>query len=248
MDDSALPIVLPTEFVEFVRMRIPSIIWRACIYNRGIVMDSILSNPSLTALAALPRQVEGVSGLLLILDGVLSHRECQAVIAAAEASGFERAGFYSDPTTGAPVVVESIRKSLRCMIDSHAFADALWERICHAVPARLPNGLCARRVNERLRILKYLPGDEFKAHRDGCYASPDGTEVGQLTVLIYLNERYTGAHTTYYPTGSTDDQGIAVIPTSGTVVLQDPALVHAVPPLESGIKYALRTEVMYGAQ
>lgn len=218
-------------------------------------MDTVLSNTaSIASTEAVPRQVEGVSGFLVMLDGVLSHRECQAVIDAAEASGFERAGFYTDPTTGIPVVVETIRKSLRCMLDSRTFADALWARIRHAVPARLPNGLCARRVNERMRILKYLPGDEFKAHRDGCYASPDGMEVGQLTVLVYLNEGYTGAHTTYY-TGSggvggdgAESGGVAVFPTPGAVVLQDPALVHAVPPLESGVKYALRTEVMYGAQ
>lgn len=211
-------------------------------------MDYCLLPQEAGTCLAVPRAVEGVSGFLVVLDNILSHRECQEVIAVAEASGFERAGFYTDPTTGAPVVVETIRKSLRCMIDSHAFADALWERIRHAVPAQLPNGLRARRLNERLRILKYLPGDEFKVHRDGCYASPDGTEVGQLTVLVYLNEGYTGAHTTYFPAGAADGQGVAVIPTSGAVVLQDPALVHAVPPLESGIKYALRTEVMYGAQ
>jgi hypothetical protein len=208
-------------------------------------MDTVLSNSS-ECLPSVPYPVEGVPGFLVVLDDVLTHRECQGVIEAAEASGFERAGFYTDPTTGAPVVVESIRKSLRCMIDSRPFADALWARIRHAVPARLPNGLCARRLNERMRILKYVPGDEFKMHRDGCYGAPDGSEIGQLTVLVYLNEGYTGAHTTYYP--APDAPGIAVHPTAGAVVLQEPALLHAVPPLETGVKYALRTEVMYGAQ
>ena len=196
-----------------------------------------------------PVPLAGISGFVQCLEGVVTPRECHAIVAAAEASGFDRAGFYTDSSTGAPVVVESIRKSQRCIMDSAPFAAALWARIRHAVPSRLPNGLYARRLNERLRILKYLPGDEFKPHRDGSYGTPDGTEIGQLTVLLYLNDGYVGGHTTYF--NAPEDVGhperaVPVTPAAGAVVIQDQALFHAVPPLQTGVKYALRTEVMYG--
>lgn len=192
---------------------------------------------------SIPKPVEGVHGFLYVLENVCSTAECDALIAAAETRGFETAGFYND-ADGKPVVVESIRKSQRVMIDMPEFAAMLFERVKHGLPARLNNGLTLKGLNERMRILKYLPGDEFKRHTDGNYMTPDGAQISQITLLLYLNSGYEGAHTTYYNHG--EDVGISVHPKCGSVVLMDQRLIHEVPPLRSGIKYALRTDVMYG--
>jgi prolyl 4-hydroxylase len=189
------------------------------------------------------KPVEGVHGFLYVLDNVCSPIECDALIAAAEARGFEPAGFYND-ADGKPVVVESVRKSQRVMMDMLEFAAVLFERVKHGLPAKLNNGLTLKGLNMRMRILKYLPGDEFKRHTDGNYMTPDGQQISQITLLLYLNAGYEGAHTTYYNQG--EDVGIAVYPERGSVVLMDQRLAHEVPPLHSGIKYALRTDVMYG--
>ncbi|CAG7846881.1 SubName: Full=Uncharacterized protein {ECO:0000313/EMBL:CCA74380.1} [Serendipita indica DSM 11827] len=43
------------------------------------------------------------------------------------------------------------------------------------------------RLNERLRFLKYTPGQFFKPHYDGCYYTPDRKEMSYMTLQIYLN-------------------------------------------------------------
>jgi predicted 2-oxoglutarate/Fe(II)-dependent dioxygenase YbiX len=192
---------------------------------------------------ALTRPIQGINGYLYVLEKVFSPEECTAILQVAETHGFETAGFYNDPE-GKPVVVESIRKSQRVMLDMPELATTLFERVKYALPHKLNNGLTLCGLNERMRILKYLPGDEFKRHTDGNYMTPDAKQISQITLLLYLNEGYDGAHTTYYNQG--DTVGVAVHPTVGSVVLMDQRLIHEVPPLRSGVKYALRTDVMYG--
>ncbi len=189
------------------------------------------------------RPIQGINGYLWVLERAFSPEECAAIIHAAEARGFETAGFYNDPD-GNPVVIESIRKSQRVMLDMPELAATLFERVKQALPYKLNNGLTLCGLNERMRILKYLPGDEFKRHTDGNYMTPDAKQISQITLLLYLNEGYDGARTTYYNHG--DDIGVSIHPTLGSVVLMDQRLIHEVPPLRSGVKYALRTDVMYG--
>jgi hypothetical protein len=197
----------------------------------------LIGNPRIQTLA-------GIHDHVFLLENVLTETECDEIIFTAEDAGFKIAGFYTDSAGEATYVDADKRRSKRCILDSAAFADRLWKRIQHAVIPRLPVGLVAKRLNERIRILKYAPGDMFVMHRDGNYMTPDGLEVSQYTVLVYLNDEYEGGYTTYY--NSPDGIGVPVIPKKGSVVIQHQSCLHSVPPLISGIKYALRTEVMYG--
>lgn len=193
--------------------------------------------------------IEYLSGIydhVFILENVLTETECDEIIFEAEDAGFKIAGFYTDDAGEATYIDTEKRRSKRCILDSAGFADRLWKRIQHAVIPRLPVGLVAKRLNEHLRILKYAPGDTFVMHRDGNYMTPDGKEISQYTVLVYLNDNYEGGYTTYY--NSPDGIGVPVIPKRGSVIIQHQSCLHSVPPLISGIKYALRTEVMYGTE
>jgi hypothetical protein len=49
-----------------------------------------------------------------------------------------------------------------------------------------PNAVLTR-LNERLRFLKYTPGQFFKPHYDGCYFTEDKSEASYMTLQIYLN-------------------------------------------------------------
>ncbi|WP_331040153.1 2OG-Fe(II) oxygenase [Allosphingosinicella sp.] len=51
---------------------------------------------------------------------------------------------------------------------------------------------------EPLQILRYSPGQEYKAHVD---ALPVGTNQRILTMLVYLNEDYAGGETKFLETG-----------------------------------------------
>lgn len=69
-------------------------------------------------------------------------------------------------------------------------------------------------------------------------------ERSQLTLLLYLNEGYEGARTTFlaeYPGGPES----AVEPHTGLIMVQDHDILHEVPPLISGRKYVMRTDIMY---
>lgn len=49
------------------------------------------------------------------------------------------------------------------------------------------NGAKLLRLNERLRFLRYGPGEFFRPHCDGVYNTPDGKEVSYFTLQIYIN-------------------------------------------------------------
>jgi hypothetical protein len=181
---------------------------------------------------------EFVPGFFRIVHGVVLPDECAEIIRQAENKGFTKAALYTNAL--GEDHYSDIRKSQRCIIDSVGFSERLWERIKHLVPAVWKHGECVVGLNERLRILKYLPGDEFQMHADGSYTTANG-DNSKITVLLYLNKGYRGGFTHYWSTEGL----VSVEPYIGSIVLQDQILDHCVPPLEEGVKYALRTEVMY---
>lgn len=178
-----------------------------------------------------------LSGFIKVLTNVFTSEECSNVINLAEQTGFVKASLFTD--YAGREHFSDIRKSQRCIVDSSAFASALLERIKDYVPKEF-NRKTLVGINERMRLLKYLPGDEFKPHVDGKYTTPDGT-ISQITILIYLNKDHKGGYTCFH----NGEIWIPIIPEIGMVVLQDQDLYHGVPPLEEGVKYAIRTEVMY---
>ena len=186
-------------------------------------------------------QISEMPGLVLKLSDVCSVAECDAVIAIAEKAGFVRASFFTDKD-GVEHYSE-IRKSDRCILDSKPFAAEVFRRLLPYLPAEF-NGCKVVGVNERLRILRYGPGDEFQLHSDGCYISPVDGSYSVLTILLYLNEGYEGGFTTFL---DIHGEYIALQPHVGMVTLQEQPLLHLVPPLEKGVKYILRTEVMVAA-
>jgi prolyl 4-hydroxylase len=207
-------------------------------------MESILATSKTEA--SIPLQIPEVGGFCIVLDNILTEKECQDCISISEAKGFAVASLHTD--LDGVEHYSSIRKSKRCIIDCQEFADRLWERIQNAVPKEW-NGLHlhfaenASPVNKRLRFLKYdTPGDEFKPHSDGQYRASDGS-ISIFTVLIYLNTEYEGAFTHFLCSDQSD--WIAVQPLVGRVAIQDQQLIHCVPSLKNGCKYAIRTEIMY---
>ncbi|CAG2202412.1 unnamed protein product [Mytilus edulis] len=84
------------------------------------------------------------------------------------------------------VLATDVRNSSRCIWDTKEEVDKIWKRIKEYVP----DVWCHREVmglNERLRILRYDPGEYFRPHYDGMYKRNNG-ERSYVTVQIYLNE------------------------------------------------------------
>ena len=98
-----------------------------------------------------------------VLNDLLTERECDALISAAEMEG----GFgYTNYT-------KSYRGNLRLITTDQSLADRIWERVQPFVPARLAfdgNEWEAIGLNECWRLAKYSPGDQFKPHVDAAFA------------------------------------------------------------------------------
>jgi hypothetical protein len=185
-----------------------------------------------------------------VLDGVLSPAACQAIIADTERRGYVAA--LLNMGGGVEALRPDVRSNTRCIVDSPEFADALFARVRHALPEEF-FGARIVGLNERLRFLRYDPGERFRVHRDGSFERTSGArECTLVTLLLYLNDGYTGCFTTFYKDRGIEhlvpDEGLAVEPRPGRVLMHEHELLHAANALESGRKYVLRTDVLYKFQ
>ncbi|KAJ3093935.1 hypothetical protein HK100_006345 [Physocladia obscura] len=170
----------------------------------------------------------------------LSAAECASLINHAEQIGFEKA--LLNVGYGRQILDETHRKSMRCIIDSVPLTAAIFARIKPYVPQTIKGHelVC---VNERLRILKYNPGDKFEAHFDGAFRRLDGSEVSILTLQLYLNDVTEGGDTTFF--NDSWDPIAAVKCSPGKAVVFSHNFLHEGSEIVSGVKYAVRTDIMY---
>lgn len=176
--------------------------------------------------------------LIWTLPSVLSAAECQALIARIEAAGPEAA-----PITvpGGAVMRPDIRNNTRVILDDPSLAAALFVRVQQQLPPILRDrdgAATAVGANERFRCYKYEPGQRFALHYDGYYRRTS-LERSRLTFMIYLNHDFTGGETNF------PDVPRSVRPETGMALLFQHHLLHEGCPVTSGVKYALRSDIMY---
>ena len=170
--------------------------------------------------------------LAFILDNVLTKDECKSIIEQAE-NGFEDISMAPYPG----------RSGERCIIDSKNQADWIWSRIKPFIPETW-EGHAVIGPNERLRILKYQKGDYFRPHMDGVYVRPDGSERSYITIQLYLNEGFSGGNTTFMSMNE-NEENVGVVPKTGSILVFQHDIWHEGSLLEDGIKYSMRTDIMY---
>lgn len=172
--------------------------------------------------------------LVFTIDNVLSVDECRGIIDRMETLGFEAAPIT---TPRGPVMRSDVRNNSRVMFDDPAFAKLLFDRVSPHIPQQLcemtPVG-----ANERFRCYRYDVDQRFAPHYDGAFIRND-TERSLLTFMVYLNEGFSGGATDFH------DFGVRVVPRIGTALLFQHFLLHEGCFVTSGLKYALRTDVMY---
>ena len=172
--------------------------------------------------------------LSFTLDGVLSPDECRSLIARIEAAGPRIA-----PVSRAegPVVDLGMRNNTRVMFDDPELAALLYARVVDRLPPTI-SGRAVVGANERLRCYRYAAGQRFAPHYDGAFAR-DREEISKLTFIVYLNEGCTG--------GETDmiDLGEVIQPRTGRALLFQHAILHEGCEVTSGVKYAVRSDIMY---
>ena len=192
-----------------------------------------------------PRAVQGFpekEGHVQIVDGVLTARDGARLIelaAGARDPYTGRQGFQWADLNGA--MRRDDRKSDRVIVDEPALAEQLFARLRSGLPANKGNWRLVG-LNPYLRVLRYWRGDFFYRHPDGEYRCPHTNQRSFLTCLVYLNEGYRGGFTTVYTSAG---RALPVTPHAGMALLHDHNLYHEVPELLEGVKYVIRTDVMY---
>ncbi|XP_052064513.1 uncharacterized protein LOC127704449 isoform X2 [Mytilus californianus] len=127
----------------------------------------------------IPRDFRGHTAFALY--NVLTQEECNKYIKVSEDIGYEAAKVGKNQ-----IVLTDVRQSSRCLLDTFEETNKIWNRIKPYIPATWQN----RKViglNERLRFLRYDPGEYFKPHYDGRYERETG-EKSYFTIQVYLNE------------------------------------------------------------
>ncbi len=152
--------------------------------------------------------------------------------------------FHAATPEQAPVITErgteidlAVRNNARVMWDDAAEADALVALVRETVPATW-NGEQLAGGNPRIRIYRYEPGEHHSAHWDTVVELGDGI-ASRITLVFYLNDGFGGGETEFPELGKT------VTPKRGTALLFQHRVLHAARGVTAGVKYALRTDILY---
>ena len=175
----------------------------------------------------------------------LSSDECKSWIDYVEGVGFE---YMSQKATRD----YAHRECGRFQCTDWKMADALFERMkplvaqLHSqVKLLFPEEHYPLACNGNIRLYKYDRGMSFGKHYDGSNLTIRGET--SVTVLIYLSSCIGGA-TRFYPPRK-KKTGLAFTPEAGAILMHlhgDLCLQHEADPVEEGIKYVLRTDLIFG--
>lgn len=179
-----------------------------------------------------------------LISNLLSTSECNKIIEDNEKSLISTSGAYSS--------------RLRYMYFDHSLVELLWSRLepfygSDRVVDEEGQTWRAFSLNPFLRFCKYKPGDDFGPHQDGRRMM-NVDEQSFMTVNIYLTtvpESHGGATRVLKRSQEGEDDGrkhkvIGVMqPVEGMASVFRDSLFHDGERLEGGVKYLLRTDVIY---
>ena len=177
-------------------------------------------------------QVQKLREGIFIIEGFMLPEECSYYVSTGEDLTYKEA---TVDTGKGHMMIKGVRNNDRVLYENKQLASEIWEKIKHFAPVignSEPIGL-----NELFRFYRYIPGQRFKAHREGSYIRNE-KEASFYTLLIYLNEGYKGGETRF-------DNGITVEGSQGMALIFLHSLKHEGCVVTEGTKYVLRTDIMY---
>jgi hypothetical protein len=205
------------------------------------------------------------------VDSFFNAKECRTLIDNAEQDGFK-----ASPLSGGGhgrTGREDARTNKYTVIPDQKLVDTWWKKLRPFIPNDLtfiptspyfgdkggaewkPVGLV-----ERLRFYKYEPGTEYPEHMDGSYArkvvrkNQTYQQQSFLTLLVYLNDDFTGGTTDFFPHKQHcrflrdiehKEPVVQITPQTGTALISCHTILHQGAPVVDGVKYVCRTDIVF---
>ena len=169
---------------------------------------------------------------IFVIEDFLSSSECTEYIAKSEEIGYKEA---TVTTLEGQKMIKGIRNNTRVIQVNQTLADLFWNKIEPFVDT-WEDGSFPIGVNEQFRFYKYDIGERFNKHRDGRFVRNENEE-SRLTLMVYLNDQFSG--------GETEFDEFSVQPKIGTALIFKHEVKHKGCKVISGTKYALRTDIMF---
>lgn len=199
---------------------------------------------NIAALTHVKIDLERYSLLRDLIYGVpraISPEECQAWISWGENHGFEAA-------RQAASAGYAHRDNGRISVHSPEIAAVIFQRLRGVVPPEI-DGRKAVGCSPNIRLYRYIVGQRFGKHIDESNFEEELQAWSEFTLLFYLNdEDLEGGETVFYSGNTGTKEALRVPPQQGLALLHwhgDRCLVHEGANVRSGVKYLLRSDVLY---
>ncbi|GAQ86901.1 2-oxoglutarate (2OG) and Fe(II)-dependent oxygenase superfamily protein [Klebsormidium nitens] len=210
--------------------------------------------PSIAKKASLGSQLTVLGGGdkldLFTVQGVFSEAECHRFVEAAETRRFQHQG------SRGPKFGEAYRDNGRLAVEDADLAQSIWDSGLGSLLVKLLQieGKWPSKFNPNVRIYKYEKGQKFGKHVDESVRVDRGLYTG-YTLLVYLSggrttapekEALKGGETVFY--GRRGVQVAKVAPETGLALLHvhgDRCLLHEAREVKQGVKYVLRSDVVF---
>jgi predicted 2-oxoglutarate/Fe(II)-dependent dioxygenase YbiX len=177
-------------------------------------------------------QLHHLADNIFTIEGFWTNDQCRDFIVKSEAIGYEAA---TVDTEKGQIVIDSVRNNHRVIYKDHRLAEELWKELMPFAPEKIGNSFAVG-LNELFRFYKYQPGQQFRKHRDQSFIR-NHSEASYYTFMIYLNDHYEGGETSF--------NELIIKPATGMALVFLHGLEHAGNPVMQGVKYVLRTDIMY---
>lgn len=195
-----------------------------------------------------------------VVHDVFTDEECQELISSFNHKGFTPA--LVNTGGGRQTYLPDYRRGHRVIVDSPEFTQWLFQVLKPHLPEEtsLLSDSKAKisDINERCRVLCYTPGQFFAEHCDGQYRRPPNHpkagDCSAITLQMYLHDipEENGGATTFldpsYGNKHNKQAPVPCQPRRGSILLFSQDLLHEGSLVKAGIKYTIRSEVMYTPQ
>lgn len=178
---------------------------------------------------------------------LLNEPECKRLIALGKQYGFQQAGLAIGQDLYR--IKERTRNNKRFLFEHQGLATGLKARLKALVDPKYDNHNYIG-LNWRFRLYEYPENGRFAPHVDERMEL-DGEHGGTtlFTFMIYLNEPKSGGETTFFEPRRKGRKQLEIYksirPKIGMALAFDHLLFHEGSEVKKGLKYALRTDLVY---